>query len=58
MLFGLKSPPRFRVLATVGAIIVIFLGRRDTNTLMAAATPIFTNILPPGYEVADEKKQS
>ena len=35
---------------------MIFLGRHDCNKLMAAATPIFTNVLPPGYQDRKEKQ--
>ena len=57
MLFGWKSPPRFRVVATIGATTVVFLWRRDCNNLMAAATPIFTNVLPPGCQGKGDKQE-
>ena len=57
MLFALKSPSQFRIPATIAASVVIYVGRRDCNGLMAAATPIFTNKLPPSDETKIEEAE-
>ena len=46
MMFGMKSPPQLRMPGVLLASLLIYCGRRDMNSMMASATPIFTNQLP------------
>jgi hypothetical protein len=46
ILFALKCPGSFRIPVCIIIGVIIWLGRRDTNALISAATPIFTGVIP------------
>lgn len=46
MLFGMKVSGRLKIPLCIVISVIIWLGRRDTNALIEAATPIFTGVVP------------
>ena len=56
LLFGMKSPAILRWPIVVAICVVIYYGREDCNSMIAAATPIFTGVLPKNN--AAQKLQS
>ena len=46
MLFGMKVSGRLKIPLCIIIGVIIWLGRRDTNALIGAATPIFTGVIP------------
>ena len=57
LLFAMKVPSRFRLPVTVLACLVVHKGRADCNSLIAAATPIFTNVIPDEEADTRDKKE-
>ena len=54
----MKVPPRFRLLVAIIACTVVHKGRADCNSLIEAATPIFTNKMPKGDDDTEEDEKS
>ena len=50
LLFVMKVPARFRLPVALVACVIVHKGRADCNSLIEAATPIFTNVLPDDEE--------
>ena len=46
MLFGMKVSGPLQMPLCIAISVIIWLGRRDTNALIGAASPIFTGIIP------------